>query len=85
MGSKGTGKPADSVQFEQIRAILAEIEAENACLSLRNLAINGHDLMALGFSGRAIGSCLNDLLEQVMDEKLPNERNALLNAVKRKN
>ena len=85
MGSKGTGKPAESAQFAEIRAIITEIEAENTCLSLKNLAINGHDLMGLGYSGKAIGSCLNDLLEQVMDEKLPNERNALLNAVKRKN
>ena len=85
MGSKGTGKPAESAQFAEIRAIITEIEAENTCLSLKNLAINGHDLMSLGFRGERIGRCLNDLLAQVMDDKLPNERNALLNAVKRKN
>ena len=78
MGSKGTGKPAEMVQFTEIRAILVEIEAENACLSLKDLAINGHDLMALGYSGKEIGCCLNYLLEQVIEEKLPNEKNALL-------
>ena len=40
--------------------------------------MDGHDLMALGYSGREIGKCLNHLLEQVIDEKLPNEKNALL-------
>ena len=80
MGSKGTGKPAEMVQFTEIRAILAEIEAENACLSLKDLAINGHDLMALGYSGKEIGRCLNYLLEQVIEEKLPNEKEALQNA-----
>ena len=80
MGSKGTGKPAEMVQFTEIRAILAEIEAENACLSLKELAINGHDLMALGYSGKEIGRCLNYLLEQVIEEKLPNEKEALQDA-----
>ena len=39
--------------------------------------------MALGFSGPAIGRALNALLEQVLDEKIPNQREALLSAVKK--
>lgn len=74
----GTRSPKELEVFSEIRRILAEIEAENACLSLKDLAISGHDLMALGYSGREIGKCLNHLLEQVIDEKLPNEKNALL-------
>ena len=34
--------------------------------------------MALGYRGKAIGICLNALLEQVVDERLPNEKKALL-------
>ena len=41
-----------------------------------------NDLMALGFSGKAIGSTLNALLSQVLDEQLPNEKQALLTAAK---
>ena len=78
MGSKGTGKPAEMVQFPQLRTLLEEIKQEDACLSLRDLAVNGHDLMALGIRGKAIGQTLNHLLEQVLDENLPNDRNALL-------
>ena len=48
------------------------------CLSLKDLAVNGSDLMALGFSGRAIGTCLNALLGEVLEQRLPNERQALL-------
>ena len=81
MGSKGTGKPAEMAQFAAIREILEEIRAENACLGLKDLAVNGHDLMALGYSGRDIGLRLNMLLEQVLDEQLPNEKEALLRAV----
>jgi len=80
MGSKGTGNAEEMEQFPQIRQILEEIYAENACLSLKDLAVNGHDLMALGFTGQAIGACLNRLLELVMEEALPNERTALLAA-----
>lgn len=82
LGSKGTGKPADMSQFFEIRSVLSEIEAENACLSLKDLAVNGHDLMALGITGRKIGLTLNRLLELVMDENMPNEKNALLDAAK---
>ena len=81
MGSKGTGKPEEMQQFSQIRGILEEIKAENACLSLKDLAVNGHDLMALGITGKEIGTMLNALLEQVLDETLPNEKAALLDFV----
>ena len=82
MGSKGTGKPEEMLQFSEIRALLAEIEAENACLSLKDLAVNGNDLIKLGITGRKIGETLNFLLEQVMDEQLPNDRQTLLDQIK---
>ncbi len=78
MGSKGTGKTEEMGQFSALRELLEEIKTENACLSLKDLAVNGSDLMALGFQGKAIGQCLNTLLEEVLEEQLPNERNALL-------
>ncbi len=81
MGSKGTGKE-DLSQFPALRRLIAEIQAENACLGLKDLAVNGCDLMALGLQGKAVGETLNRLLEQVLDETLPNEREALLSAVK---
>lgn len=78
MGSKGTGKPEDMAQFGQIRRVLDEIRAEDACLTVKDLAVNGSDLLALGVQGKAVGELLNALLEQVLDETLPNERDALL-------
>lgn len=67
--------------FEEITAVLEEILAENACLQISDLVINGHDLMALGITGPAIKHTLEWLLTQVLDEVLPNERAALLEAV----
>ena len=83
MGSKGTGIPKELAQFSQLRSLIAEIQAENACLSLKDLAINGHDLMDLGITGRAIGETLNYLLDLVLEEQIENTKDALLEAVRR--
>ena len=83
MGSKGTGKAECNAYFSEIRCILEEIYEEDACLSLKDLTIDGSDLLALGFApGKALGRCLQAILEQVLDEQLPNERTALLAAAK---
>ena len=78
MGSKGTVEDDGSAVFAEVRQLLADLKAEDACLSLKDLAVNGNDLMALGFQGRAIGACLNQLLELVVVERLPNKKEALL-------
>lgn len=82
-GGKGTSASRESGDFSEIRSLLRQIEAENACLTLRDLAVNGHDLMAAGLTGPAIGRTLNQLLSLVLDEQLPNEKNALLDAAQR--
>lgn len=78
MGSKGTGEEQDFDQFRRIRALLGEIRAENACLRLQDLAVNGKDMMALGLRGPDIGKTLNALLDAVLEERVPNDREALL-------
>ena len=83
MGSKGTGNPAEAEQFCVIRNLIAEILEEDACFSIKDLAIDGWDLQQAGFvPGPDIGRCLSWLLGQVQDEVLPNERNALLAVAK---
>ena len=77
------GVQNSSFPFDQIDALLQEILEENSCLTIRDLAVNGHDLLALGLEGPAIGNCLQQLLDQVIDEKISNERAALLAAAKR--
>ena len=80
---KGLLKEAEKEQLRQVRLIVEELKAENACLTVRDLAVDGNDLMALGFRGKAIGACLTALLEQIMDETLTNDRAALLDAAQR--
>lgn len=76
----GTGTTDDSPFFREIEDILEQILQENACLTVKDLQIDGHDLMALGFQGKAIGQELARLLNLVLDEQIPNEREALLAA-----
>lgn len=65
-------------EIDKAEAILSQVLAAQDCFSLRQLAVNGHDMAALGLSGPAIGAMLNALLDAVVDGTLPNERSALL-------
>lgn len=63
--------------------ILEGLLSRNTCFSLRQLAVGGKEMMALGLRGADIGRMLHRLLEQVVDGQLPNESNALLNWAKK--
>lgn len=55
-----------------------EMKAENAAFSLKDLCVNGNDIKALGLKGPDIGRVLNQLLDEVVDGSLKNERFDLL-------
>ena len=72
-----------SPTLEEIPRIMRRLRAEGACLSLKTLAVNGQDLIALGMRpGPALGTILSALLDDVVEGRLPNEREALLNEIK---
>ena len=77
------GVTGDTADFAAVEGVLEEIFSENACLSIKDLAVNGHDLMTLGYTGPAIGQALQFLLDGVLDDRLPNEKTALINALKK--
>lgn len=62
-----------SPAMEMANALLAE----GVPLSVRELAVNGGDLMALGYRGKAVGEALERLLFAVTNNT-PNTREALL-------
>ncbi len=69
--------------FDKIEQIGTEIIEEQACFSLKDLAVNGNDLIAEGFfPGKELGIILNQLLEEVIAEHLPNEKQQLLDYAK---
>lgn len=60
--------------YSKCEKLIFEIADSGDCLSLKDLAINGNDLLDLGFSGKAIGEILNQILEKVIDGALPNDK-----------
>ncbi|MBQ4546039.1 MAG: CCA tRNA nucleotidyltransferase [Oscillospiraceae bacterium] len=65
--------------FEKFRKIAAEIIEKEECFSLRNLAIGGKELISAGIEpGPEMGKILEHLLEEVIEERIPNEEKALL-------
>ena len=63
--------------------IAAQLEKQNA-LSLKDLAVNGKDLMAEGIpAGKQLGLILNHLLDCVLEDPALNNRKDLLNIAKR--
>ena len=76
-----TGTYAEDIQTEEAEQLLDRILAEDPCLTIRDLQINGDDLIAAGFTpGPGLGKALTTLLELVIDQQLPNEKTALLAA-----
>lgn len=65
---------------EQIQRIMEDLLARDECVSMRQLAVNGRDMLALGLRGPEIGAALEELLSAVVDGDLPNQRSALLRA-----
>jgi len=66
-------------KFDAIKRTMKSIVDEAECFSLKDLAVKGGDIAALGVEkGPEIGRILNILLEAVIDEKVSNEREALL-------
>ena len=66
---------------QALNAALDAVLATNPCVTLKQLAVRGSDLTRAGIpGGKAVGECLRYLLEQVMEDTLPNDRDALLRA-----
>ncbi len=66
------------------RALYEQVVEEKQCVKLADLAINGRDLMDLGFpKGRMIGEVLQQLLQQVLDYPNMNQKGLLLDIANR--
>ena len=78
MTSKGTVEEQGRNVFPQLRELLTQIRAEDDVLAVKDLEVNGNDLLALGLRGRQIGQALDIVLGAVIDERLENEKEAEL-------
>jgi len=75
--------PADLTHLDEAETLARSLLSRQPCLSLKALAVDGTDCMAIGLEGRQIGNALRRLLEQVSEGALPNDRTVLLNELKK--
>lgn len=85
---KGDSRAKQSFCLERVNILDAmklkayDIASRGECCTLRDLAVTGDDLEEIGFEGKKIGKALEELLNMVIDEKLPNEKGALIDAAR---
>lgn len=66
-------------RLDAIDILVDEIIEQNQVFSLKDLAVDGNDLISVGFTkGKIIGDTLGALLELVMDGEAENTREALI-------
>lgn len=71
------GKKLDAL--DAAADLIDEVIEQRLCFSLKDLAVNGRDLMDAGITdGVQIGRMLNRLLEMVVDESAENDKEVLL-------
>ena len=69
----------DPNQAEVLRQKARQLLAQQTCFQIKDLEIRGNDLMAAGLEpGPALGEVLNWLLDEVIADRVPNEKQALL-------
>jgi tRNA nucleotidyltransferase (CCA-adding enzyme) len=72
-------------KLAEARRLYAEILAEKECVNLKELNINGRDLIAEGLKpGKELGETLNWLLEAVIEEPELNQKETLIKMVRQK-
>lgn len=69
--------------YKQTRHIVNEIINEKECFSIKHLAIDGNDVVALGFKGKKIGETLEKCLNAVIDGKVENEKDKLIKFIQK--
>ena len=90
-GEKGAQRLASLLAFRRAMGLPEDDNLTGAvaavthgeCLSLKDLAVNGGDITALGADGRQVGAVLSALLTEVTEGRLLNNRAALLAAAEK--
>ena len=71
-------------EVENVRNILKEFKMEEECFSLKQLKINGNDLIKMGIKpGKEMGQILNKLFNMVVEEEIENDYEVLKSYVER--
>ena len=70
------------IVMDEVLVCLDEVLEQRQCFSLKDLAVNGKDLINAGVpEGKAVGVTLNKLLDMVINEEAENDREILLKLI----
>jgi len=81
---KGEPEQSDEIRIQEANRLFQKCLDENLCCTLKDLAIKGKDVMELGLQGENIGYALHAGLTAVINEQIPNEKDALLQFITEK-
>ena len=68
--------------FYEIKQVASEVLSADEPISLKDLAVNGHDIAHLGYKGQQIGEVLNNLLGIVIEDPTKNNKDYLIKKAK---
>jgi len=71
-------------ELDAVAEVIDEIIRQGQCFSLKNLAVDGRDLIAAGITeGTEIGRLLNILLDMVINDEIENDHSALMEKIRK--
>ena len=68
--------------IKRIMEIFWQVKTGDECYSLKRLAVNGDDLIKMGYSGKEVGKKLKSILQDVICERVENDRQKILERLK---
>ena len=81
-GQSPTVREERLLSLSHLAETLSKWEKEGECLSMKDLAVSGRDVMALGIpEGKKVGEALAHAFRQVLSGEWPNEKEILLEKI----
>ena len=78
-----TDKKDKIEKLDAIEKLIDEVMQENQCFTLKDLAVNGNDLIKIGYNpNKQLGETLNILLNGVINDEFENKKDSLINIAK---
>ena len=70
------------MELQKLTELYQQILEEKNCISIKSLAVNGSDLIAVGMQpGKAIGETLHRMLDMVLEDPSLNTKEYLLSQI----
>ena len=77
-------KEKGQILIDRLKNRIEEIEKTGKIPDIRDISISGVDLINLGFEAKEIGKIKNEIYDLILDEKLENEKEVIINYLSEK-